>query len=232
MRTIVYIDGFNLYRNLVKKRHHLKWLNLKLFVEQVLGPKNHIIKVNYYTSHVLGISDSTEIKRQKKYFDALETVDEIAVHKGSFKKEEYFAEIVCPPVFCPELKDKLPKSLPDKVKIKVRKPREKKSDVNLACHLLRDSFQGNFDMAAVLSNDADLTEAIRLATQELGKTVVLLAPVTKPIKPNKELCEVASSTLQVKTEHLENAQFCNIIEDSDGKQVEKPPEWNKEFSKK
>ena len=35
MRTIVYVDGFNLYFRLVEKRPTLKWLNIKLLAETV-----------------------------------------------------------------------------------------------------------------------------------------------------------------------------------------------------
>jgi hypothetical protein len=62
----------------------------------------------------------------------------------------------------------------------VIKVEEKGSDVNLASHLLLDAFQNNFDVAAVLSNDSDLVEPIRIVTQVIGKPVGLLSPVSNP----------------------------------------------------
>jgi hypothetical protein len=40
--------------------------------------------------------------------------------------------------------------------------------------------QSNFDVAAVLSNDSDLVEPIRIVTKVLGKPVGLLSPVQIP----------------------------------------------------
>jgi hypothetical protein len=40
MRTIVYVDGFNLYFRLLQKRPALKWLNVKALAERVLRPTN------------------------------------------------------------------------------------------------------------------------------------------------------------------------------------------------
>ena len=45
---------------------------------------------------------------------------------------------------------------------------EKGSDVNLAVHLVNDAWAGRFEAAAVLSNDTDLVEPIRIVTQERG----------------------------------------------------------------
>jgi hypothetical protein len=47
-----------------------------------------------------------------------------------------------------------------------------------AYHRTPLAFQNNYDVAAVLSNDTDLVEPIRIATQELGKPVGLLTPVS------------------------------------------------------
>ena len=81
----------------------------------------------------------------------------------------------------------MPQPWPDVVK--VLKVEEKGSDVNLACHLLLDAFQGNFDVAAVLSNDSDLVEPMRIVTQVLRKPVGLLSPVSNP---NPELSRASS----------------------------------------
>ncbi|MGU9560672.1 NYN domain-containing protein, partial [Lactiplantibacillus pentosus] len=62
----------------------------------------------------------------------------------------------------------------------VWKTEEKGSDVNLGVHLVRDAFQGKFEQAAVLTNDTDLVEAIRIVTQDVGLPVTLLAPNSQP----------------------------------------------------
>jgi hypothetical protein len=63
---------------------------------------------------------------------------------------------------------------------RVWKTEEKGSDVNLGVHLVRDAFKAYFEEAAVLTNDTDLVEPIRILTQELGLPVTLLASRMKP----------------------------------------------------
>ena len=47
-------------------------------------------------------------------------------------------------------------------------------------HLVRDAFKGHFDLAAVLTNDTDLVEPVRIVTQELKLPVTLLTPTARP----------------------------------------------------
>ena len=57
-RTIIYIDGFNLYYRLLKERPAFKWLNLLALVKSVLDPDNDIVKVRYFTARVSGRHDT------------------------------------------------------------------------------------------------------------------------------------------------------------------------------
>jgi hypothetical protein len=86
------------------------------------------------------------------------------------------------------------------------KVEEKGSDVNLACHLLLDAFQDKFDVAAVLSNDSDLVEPMRIATEVLGKPVGLLSPVSNP---NPELSRVSSFIRRIGISDLAASQFAS-----------------------
>ena len=51
MRTIVYIDGFNLYYGCLKNTPY-KWLNLEKLFMQLLDKKHKIIAVKYFTARV------------------------------------------------------------------------------------------------------------------------------------------------------------------------------------
>jgi len=71
--------------------------------------------------------------------------------------------------------------------VEVLRAEEKGSDVNLATHLVRDAFRGEFDVAVVISNDSALYEPIRIVTHELKKPVGLLVPervtISTKLKP-------------------------------------------------
>lgn len=220
MRTIVYVDGFNLYYRLLERRPHLKWVNPKILAEQVLSPQNQIVQVRYYTARVSGRTDPTAPARQQVYLDALATVPEISVHMGTFLSSTKFAGLVHPPEFRPHLPLQMAEPWPAVVKI--HKTEEKGSDVNLASHLLLDAFRDNFDVAAVLSNDSDLVEPIRIATQELGRVVGLLTPVNNP---NPQLRRVSRFVRHLSTGHVAAAQFPDPVALPDGTEIAKPANW-------
>ena len=221
MRTIVYVDGFNLYYRMQEKRPASKWVNPKSLAEQVLSSANQVIRIRYYSARVSGRVDPAAPGRQQLYLDALSTVPEKSVHMGTFLASEKFAGLVHPPEFRPRLAAPLPQPWPQVVKI--HKTEEKGSDVNLACHLLLDAFREAFDVAAVLSNDSDLVEPIRIVTQELGRPVGLLSPVNNP---NPHLKQAAAFVRHLRPGHLAAAQFPDTITRPDGSAVSKPAAWS------
>lgn len=112
----------------------------------------------------------------------------------------------------------MPQPLPEVVK--VYKTEEKGSDVNLASHLLFDAFKDRYGIAAVLSNESDLVEHIRLVTQELGRPVGLLTPVPSP---HPQLHAASSFLRRIRPEYLRNAQFPDPIVRPNYADLAKPP---------
>ncbi|MEN9896018.1 MAG: hypothetical protein RIR97_1870 [Pseudomonadota bacterium] len=218
MRTIIYIDGFNLYFRLLKGNPEFKWLDVKALAENVLDPINQVIAVNYYTARVSGKLDTDAPRRQQIYFDALGTVPEVSIHYGKFLSSKKFAGLVQPPQFRPPTQ--IPQPWPDVVKI--HKIEEKGSDVNLASHLLFDAFRNLYEIAVVLSNDSDLVEPVRIVTQDMGKVVGLLSPVTNP---NPELVAASSFVRRIRQSHLAASQFPNPLPLDDGTLLSKPISW-------
>ncbi len=108
----------------------------------------------------------------------------------------------------------------DSIKANVHWMEEKGSDVNLACHLVNDAWAGRFDAAAVISNDTDLAEPIRIVTQELNKSVVLLCP--SRFGASQHLQNVASSVRHIHYNHLKTSQFPDPIP---GTTIHKPASW-------
>ncbi len=110
--------------------------------------------------------------------------------------------------------------LSDPIKVEVHTMEEKGSDVSLGCHLLNDAWKGSFDVAAIISNDADLSPPIEIVTKELNKPVVVICP--KPSGATEKLKDVASSMLYVHPRILKSAQFPASIPNSS---ITKPPGW-------
>lgn len=220
MRTIVYIDGFNLYYRMLKSRPAKKWLNPLALAKAVLQPTHTILRVNYYTARISARAyDPQAPARQAMYLNALESVPEVVVHEGSFMTSEPWMPLAHPPQAKP---NDYQWSLPTPQVVRVVKSEEKGSDVNLGAHLVRDAFIDAFDVAVVLTNDSDLVEPIRISKDEAGKRVGLLVPVKYP---TQSLIDVASFHLHIRPGHLNKAQFPDSVELSDGRAVQRPPSW-------
>lgn len=220
MRTIVYVDGFNLYYRMLKDRPALKWLNQHALASQVLSAQHNIIRTNYYIARVSARAhDPLAPARQAVYLKALRSVPEIIVHEGTFMTSEPWMPLAAPPQCKPNgyiWNQPLPST------VRVIKSEEKGSDVNLGVHLVRDAFVNAFDVAVLITNDTDLVEPIRIAVQEAGKRVGLLVPVKYP---SQSLINVASFHLRIRPGHLARAQFPDIIVTANGSQIHKPGTW-------
>ena len=221
MRTTVYIDGFNLYYRLLRERPAIKWVNPLLLARRVVGPKNQITKVRYFTARVSGRLDSDAPHRQQLYLDALGTIPELEIHFGSFLETRKYAGLVKPALDKTSRDNRMP-LLPWPDVAHVWKTEEKGSDVNIATYLLLDAFQNGYDVAAVLSNDSDLVEPIRLTNSVLGKPVGLLSPVKNP---QKALREAAAFLRHVKSADVAASQFPDSVTLANGAVVRKHPTW-------
>lgn len=144
--AIVYVDGFNLYRNALQKHPEVKWLDLVRLCEIVM-PGFTISKVRFFTAeiHALKGTDPRSPSRQQAYLRALDTNDRLVIHRGRFRAAK-------------RTMDALPIEVgPDgrRKQVKVRKIEEKQSDVNLATWMIRDAMLNEADVYVLLSSDSD-----------------------------------------------------------------------------
>lgn len=216
-RTIVYIDGFNLYYRALKPLGH-RWMNIAALAAAVLPDSNQITAINYYTARVSGRVDQAAPARQHAYLRALGSLPLVAIHYGNFLTMQKWSGLVHPPQFRPEFT--LPPGASPHVAY-VWKTEEKGSDVNLGVHLVRDAFTHAFDEAAVLTNDTDLVEPIRIATREAGLPVTLLTPVSKPAT---SLADVSSHVRHIQP-YLGPCVFPDPVVLANGRTVAKPAGW-------
>jgi uncharacterized LabA/DUF88 family protein len=101
-------------------------------------------------------------------------------------------------------------------------PEEKGSDVNLAAHLVADAAQNRFDIAFVLSNDSDLSEALRLTREDFQKSLIVFNPDSSRASV---LEAYASEVRQIRPRLLEKCLLPTSITATDGKTIHKPPSW-------
>jgi hypothetical protein len=208
LRAYVYVDGFNLYYRALKP-NRCNWLDLNRLAELYL-PQYDILKIKYFTAIVDPSPwDPDQQARQLTYLRALATLANVEVTLGSFLTREKKAP--CAVAWAKGAYKPLP----------IIKTEEKGSDVNLATHLLCDGFRGNFDIAAVISNDTDLEEPLRVVKEELKLGVALLHPSRYA---SGKLGLYATTVRKIRAGALRHAQFANELSDQVGS-FRKPANW-------
>ena len=108
-------------------------------------------------------------------------------------------------------------------RVLVRDSEEKGSDVNLATRLLVDGFNGEYEQAVVVSNDADFAGAMRYVKDDLGLRVTLVNPDSKNSSPN-ELADAAIYVKRLWKSHLRGSQLPDTLRDEVGV-ITKPTTW-------
>ena len=206
-KTFVYVDGFNVYYGCVRGTRY-KWLNLRALLERILT-KNEVVAIHYFTALVKATpGDPRQATRQQTYIRALETLPGLTVEYGFFRRETR------------ELR-----RADDMGSLKVRFPKEKGSDVNLATRLMDDFHRNRFEAAVVVSNDSDLAAPIKTINQEHDKPVGVMTPTQWKDEPAQKLMEVAAFHHRISRKSVEESQFPAEIHLSDGTIIHRPPEW-------
>lgn len=231
-RVGVYIDGFNLYKGLLKAHPELKWLDLFQLARH-LAPAKEIVEVCYFTAEIAPMQPGDQAPaRQKLYLRTLE-VSGVKVIKGKFRadprwmplNDRSLEEFIRPELFTKQAKRDALDKLPDpaqELRALVTKYEEKRSDVNLAAHLLRDVYEQRITHAVVISGDTDLTTAIQFGV-DAGCHISVYIP--RRSNESMALQKAASYIGWLKTASLEQAQFQNSVISPKGKPLVRPKEW-------
>ena len=192
MKTIVYIDGYNLYYGILRQSRY-KWLDMvKLFSEHVLhvqDPKMNLIGLKFFTSPVkakFAVHGRDSVTAQNEYHRALKAIygDLVEIIPGFHETLKH-----------PMMRHVEPPSREDRVD--VWNIEEKQTDVNLALHLYRDAARHSADCFVVCSNDSDMEPAMKMVRQDfpglqLGLVIPLLAKVESSRFANKRLTQQAT----------------------------------------
>lgn len=206
MRTIIYVDGFNLFYRALKRTAY-KWLDLKALFATILHHRHQITAIKYFTARVSGKYDPQSPIRQQTYLRALQAhIPEMSVIYGHFLTHNV----------------RMPLAQPTNTArfAQVIKTEEKGSDVNIAVHLVNDAWRDAFDCAVIVSNDSDLAEAVRIVRQERGKTVGVIMPGKG--FPSKELIQYAQFVKHIRTGTMKGCQLPNPIPTT---RIHKPADW-------
>ena len=95
--------------------------------------------------------------------------------------------------------------------------------MNLATRLLVDGFNGEYEQAVVVSNDADFASAMRYVRDELRLRVALFNPDSKAASP-RDLAHAATYVKRLWKSHLRRSQLPSTLADEVGS-ITKPAGW-------
>jgi len=215
--TNVYIDGFNFYYGCVKNTSY-KWLDFSKFCS-LLFQQHTINRIRYFTARIQTIPGASletnkrikaSIQRQSTYLRALKTIPNLSIHEGYFQTKT----------------TQMPLTSPiegyNKKLVAVEKTEEKGTDVNIATYLLIDGFKRDYEMAIVISNDADLVEPIKLVKSELNLRIGIRHPYFN--NHVSELSQVAEFYKPISEGILKASQFPPVLSDAAGR-ITKPAQW-------
>lgn len=215
-KTIVYIDGFNLYYGLLRRTAY-KWLDLIAFARNLLPrPEEHeIVAVKYFTARVnYDPAEPTAQAHQDIYLSALEAHSpELKIVKGYYKRFRArfpFAKDPC-------------KSCNQASGAIVWKTEEKRSDVNLASEMLIDHINTECDCVVLVSGDTDLIAPLHYLKKIASKTVLVFNPHERP---SEELRAVSSYYKHIPRNLPAQCQLPDEVPvGTHGRKIHRPPSW-------
>jgi hypothetical protein len=137
------VDGFNLYYGVLEANPAWKWLNLQSLFE-TLRLDEEIVAIKYFTALVEPDRQlSPKRDRQRAYFKALATLPKLQRIEGKYQ----LRRVTCRAAACPR-------------QLQYLSPEEKKTDVNIAVHLIDDALHTRADSVVIVSGDSDLEPAV------------------------------------------------------------------------
>ncbi|MGB1283480.1 MAG: NYN domain-containing protein [Polaribacter sp.] len=140
MRTIFYVDGFNFYYGLKKitrsdpRWREAYWIDFVKLFSQFLSLDDELIKIKYFTASPL---NSGKNSRQSALFKANDLINnkKFEIVRGKYIEKD----IIC-----------------RNCNTHFSKPEEKRTDVNIATHLIGDCALDNVDKVILVTADSDL----------------------------------------------------------------------------
>jgi 6-hydroxy-3-succinoylpyridine 3-monooxygenase len=206
-RTIIYIDGFNLYYGAIRNTPGCKWLNLERFCK-LLRPHDDVRIIRYFTALVDGPGKA----RQENYLKALSTTPLVNVILGKFKRKT----VKCGVTSCNSPGSKWFDTM-----------EEKRTDVNIAIFMLDDAYRDLCDQLIVFSGDSDLVPAVNMVKLRFpAKRTIVYVPSQHPVRGAAvELRTSAHLHKTLPLQLLKKAQFPEQVPDGTGGALRRPAAW-------
>ena len=108
--------------------------------------------------------------------------------------------------------------------VQVLRLEKKRTDVDIATHLLMDCFYNRFDEAVIISNDGDVTFPIQIVRDHFSKTVGVVNPHPKSKRRVNFIKASTYNLRSINNSVLSSSQVPTTLTDAKG-QFSKPTCW-------
>lgn len=224
LRTIAYVDGYNLFYGCLRGTS-FKWLDVGALLRQILhiqDPGSSLDQTYYFTSRVMpkfsphGVESEAA---QLAYFRALQAQPGMNIVLGRYTAVRFNAMRFCRP---PRL---------DK-RVLTWRLEEKETDVSMAVSMYRDVSRGRADQILLVSNDSDLSPALRMVKEDFPDIRIGLIIPSRSVdgEPgDRTITEHLGRHADWTREHimeseLRSAQFRDRVK-TGKKPADRPPLW-------
>ena len=207
----MYIDGFNWYYGIFRRKPEWKWLNVQSFFEE-LRKDDDVLKIRLFTALVGPDHRWSEARdRQKRFLKALSSLSKVEIVLGYFQMREKRCLATCGETY--------------------GEPEEKKTDVNIAVSMISDAVDGKTDSIVLVSGDSDIQPSIQWVRERFPKIKVTVYIPSLDFEEKERRSDfyrqinVPCKFLPI--DHLKDHQLPDKMFLSGGGTVERPALWRK-----
>ena len=177
------------------------WLDLVDLCRKLTKRKSEEFKlVKYFTA--VPPKPRGRIRRHKRYIEALRTKEpNIEIYPGKFYKTTEWCK---------------------NCRRRFKVLREKRTDVNIASHLVNDAANNFLDVACLITGDSDLVPSLEIVRDQ--GSIKKLGVRSPPKRPSGDLRRIADFNKTIPYHFIIDSQFPEEFE-FEGKIIRKPEKW-------
>jgi hypothetical protein len=180
-----------------------RWLDYRALMERYVRPPQELVGVKLFTT--LRNHPVDRYRRHRLYLDALRVHSGVAAVLG----KHHMRDVKCP--LCDGT---------------YKRPQEKRTDVEMATHIIDDAYNGACKTMFVVSADSDLIPALLYVRKKFGTQIVVMDP---PRRHSDELVELQERPWFMNRRDLAQCQLPTPVEYRTRRNrlrtYERPPEW-------
>lgn len=224
LRTLVYVDGFNLYFGCLRGASDCRWLDVEAlvtFICRAQNPKAEVVGVKYFSAMIdpkLSPRGVDSVIAQRDYWLALKAHSTcLTIIEGG-----YFI------VSGNYHRNQKPINLTQRVE--VLRPEEKQTDVNIGLHMLADATDGLCEQQILFTNDSDCAPVLSMIRERHPDMMLgVVAPVLENGKSRRSSVELRKSSnwtrQTIDRVALEASQLPDSVKSSK-RNIRKPEHWD------